>query len=163
MAMDATSGRWQPDVTVATVVAREGRLLLVEEVIDGRHVINQPAGHLEPGESLLEAAVRETLEETGWTVQPTHFIGSYLWKANDGRSFLRFAFAAEALHHDSQRSLDTGIVRAFTAVLGLCRGGCVFFRISCFNCRFEIQFGKGFHYLSIFPCLFKRKPCHFAQ
>ena len=60
---------WHPDVTVATVVALQGRLLLVEERIDGQLVLNQPAGHLEPGESLVEAAVRETLEETGWQVR----------------------------------------------------------------------------------------------
>ena len=62
---------WQPDVTVACVVVRDGRLLLVEEQVRGRLVLNQPAGHLEPDESLLEAARRETLEETGWHVEPT--------------------------------------------------------------------------------------------
>lgn len=110
MAVAAT--RWAPDVTVATVVVRDGRLLQVEEAIDGALLLNQPAGHLEPGESLLDAAVRETLEETGWQVRPTHFIGSYLWTASNGRSFLRFAFAAEAVSHDPALPLDDGIVRA---------------------------------------------------
>ncbi|MCC5402513.1 NUDIX domain-containing protein, partial [Staphylococcus aureus] len=71
--------RWTPHVTVATVVVRDGRLLLVEEAIDGRQVLNQPAGHLEPDESLAAAACRETLEETGWTVRLSAFIGTYQW------------------------------------------------------------------------------------
>lgn len=104
--------RWTPHVTVATVVARDGRLLLVEEAIDGRQVLNQPAGHLEPDESLAAAAVRETLEETGWTVRLSAFIGTYQWTAPDGTPFLRFAYAAEALSHDPARPLDTGILRA---------------------------------------------------
>ncbi|MGA6148730.1 MULTISPECIES: NUDIX hydrolase [Stenotrophomonas] len=104
--------RWAPHVTVATIVVRDGHLLLVEERIDGRAVLNQPAGHLEPGESLAEAAVRETLEETGWQVHLTHFVGAYQWTAPDGTPFVRFAFAAEPLAHDPARALDTGIERA---------------------------------------------------
>lgn len=104
--------RWTPHVTVATVVVRDGRVLLVEEAIDGRLVLNQPAGHLEPGESLAAAAVRETLEETGWTVQLAAFIGTYQWTAADGTPFLRFAYAAEPVSHDPGRALDSGIVRA---------------------------------------------------
>lgn len=103
---------WHPDVTVASVVAREGRLLLVEERIEGRRVLNQPAGHLDPGESLVEAAVRETLEETSWHVRVESFVGAYQWHAPDGRQFLRFAFGARALEHDPARPLDTGIERA---------------------------------------------------
>ncbi|MDQ1093237.1 8-oxo-dGTP pyrophosphatase MutT (NUDIX family) [Xanthomonas sacchari] len=110
--MTAAADPWQPDVTVATVVVRDGRLLQVEEAIAGALVLNQPAGHLEPDESLVQAAVRETLEETGWHVQPTAFIGAYQWKADNGRHYLRFAFAADAVAHDAQRPLDTGIVRA---------------------------------------------------
>ncbi len=110
--MSETATPWQPDVTVATVVVQDGRLLQVEESIAGRLVINQPAGHLEPDESLLEAALRETREETGWDVRLTHFIGSYLWKAETGRHYLRFAFAAEPVAHDPSRTLDDGIVRA---------------------------------------------------
>jgi len=109
---------WQPDVTVATVVVRDGRVLCVEERVDGRLVLNQPAGHLEPDESLVEAAMRETREETGWDVRPTAFIGAYQWKAplrpdgSGGRHYLRFAFAAEPERHDPERRLDEGIVRA---------------------------------------------------
>ena len=112
--MSYRSGRfWQPDVTVATVVVRDGRLLVVEEQVRGERVINQPAGHLEPDETLLEAARRETLEETGWDVTLTAFIGAYQWKAPaDGRHFLRMAFAAEPLRHHPDRPLDDGIVQA---------------------------------------------------
>ena len=113
--MSYREGRfWQPDVTVATVVVRDGRLLCVEERANGYLVINQPAGHLEPDESLLEAAIRETREETGWNVRITHVVGAYQWKATEtGRHYLRFAFAAEPLLHDPARRLDEGIVRAF--------------------------------------------------
>ncbi len=117
--MSYREGRfWQPDVTVATVVVRDGRVLCVEERVDGRLVLNQPAGHLEPDESLVEAAMRETREETGWDVRPTAFIGAYQWKAplrpdgSGGRHYLRFAFAAEPERHDPERRLDEGIVRA---------------------------------------------------
>lgn len=103
--------RWTPHVTAATVVVADGRLLLVEERIDGREVLNQPAGHLEPGESLAAAALRETLEETGWTVRLTAFIGVYQWTAADGTTFLRFAYAAEPVSHDPARPLDQGILR----------------------------------------------------
>ena len=109
---------WQPDVTVATVVVADGRLLMVEERVAGALVLNQPAGHLEPDESLVEAALRETLEETGWQVRLTAFVGAYQWQAPprpgeaDGRHYLRFAFAAEPVAHDPARALDDGIERA---------------------------------------------------
>ena len=117
--MSYREGRfWQPDVTVATVVVDGGRLLVVEESVGGRLVLNQPAGHLEPDESLIDAALRETREETGWDVRLTAFVGAYQWKAppngdgTGGRHYLRFAFAAEPLRHDPARPLDDGIVRA---------------------------------------------------
>jgi len=109
---------WQPDVTVATVVIRDDRLLMVEEYAGGQQrVLNQPAGHLEPDESLQDAALRETREETGWDVRLTAFIGAYQWKAEpvdggNGRHYLRFAFAAEPVAHDPARTLDDGIVQA---------------------------------------------------
>ena len=116
--MSYREGRfWQPDVTVATIVVDGGRLLVVEESVAGRLVLNQPAGHLEPDESLVDAALRETREETGWDVRLTSFVGAYQWKApasatNAGRHYLRFAFAAEPLAHDPSRPLDEGIVQA---------------------------------------------------
>lgn len=117
--MSYREGRfWQPDVTVATVVVRDGKLLCVEERVAGQLVINQPAGHLEPDESLQEAAIREALEETGWNVRLTGFVGAYQWKAplnpdgSGGRHYLRFAFCGEVLGFDDQRKLDEGIVRA---------------------------------------------------
>lgn len=117
--MSYREGRfWQPDVTVATIVVRDGRLLLVEERVNGSLVLNQPAGHLEPDESLLHAALRETREETGWEVTLTGFVGAYQWKAPpredepDGRHYLRFAFAAEPVRHDPAQPLDEGIARA---------------------------------------------------
>ena len=117
--MSYREGRfWQPDVTVATIVASEGRLLMVEERVNGGLVLNQPAGHLEPDESLEHAALRETREETGWDVRLTAFVGAYQWKAgprpgeSEGRHYLRFAFAAEPARHDPAAALDEGIVQA---------------------------------------------------
>ena len=106
-----TSAIWRPDVTVACIVPRNGEFLLVEEIVRDDYVLNQPAGHLEPGESLPAAALRETREETGWDVELTHWVGVYQWANADGQ-FLRFTFAATPLRHDSSRTLDTGIVRA---------------------------------------------------
>ena len=100
-------------MTVATVVARDGRFLLVEETVGARSVLNQPAGHWEPGETLVEAAIRETLEETAWDVEPTALLGTYEYQPPDlDYGFLRFAFLATARRHHPQRPLDPGIVRA---------------------------------------------------
>jgi len=104
---------WNPEVTVAAVVERDHRFLVVEERISGRFVLNQPAGHLEDGESLVEAAVRETREETAWRFHPEALVGTYLWRSPvDGRSFLRFAFCGTVDDHRADQPLDTGIVRA---------------------------------------------------
>jgi 8-oxo-dGTP pyrophosphatase MutT (NUDIX family) len=102
---------WRPDVTVACIVPQREKFLLVEENVRGELVLNQPAGHLEPDESLAQAALRETLEETGWNVELTHLVGIYQWANGDGH-FLRFTFAAQARSHDPERKLDAGIVRA---------------------------------------------------
>jgi 8-oxo-dGTP pyrophosphatase MutT (NUDIX family) len=105
---------FRPDVTVAAVVEREGRFLLVEEVVHGRRVLNQPAGHLDAGESLLDAVVRETREETGWLVRPTALVAVYQWTSpRDGRSILRFTFVAEALAELPGAVLDVGVERAW--------------------------------------------------
>ncbi|HEY7885716.1 MAG TPA: NUDIX hydrolase [Cellvibrionaceae bacterium] len=104
---------WQPHVTVATIVEREGKFLLVRELINGDIRLNQPAGHLEAGESLHQAALRETLEETGWTVALTGVIGIDLYTSpSNGITYVRTSFIARALSHDSARPLDTGIIDA---------------------------------------------------
>lgn len=104
---------WYPEVTVATLVERAGRFLFVEEQIEGELLFNQPAGHLEDGESLIAAAVRETLEETGWEVEVEALCGFYLYRsARRGTTILRSAFIAKPLRHHPDRLLDDGIVRA---------------------------------------------------
>src|SRR5579863_3484598 len=97
---------WKPDVTVAALIERDGRYLLVEERIRGRMVFNQPAGHLEDGESLVDAVVRETLEETAWRFTPRWLLGIYQWRSPQGRSTLRFAFTGAVSDFDAGRSLD---------------------------------------------------------
>lgn len=103
----------RPTVTVATIVERDGRFLVVEEETRNGTRINQPAGHLEAGETLPAAAIRETLEETGWHVTPSALVGVYRWQTpEDGATFVRFAFAADARKQDAARPLDVGIIRA---------------------------------------------------
>lgn len=104
---------WRPHVTVACVVADGDRYLMVEERVNGRLAWNQPAGHLEDGETLVAAALRETLEETGWTVQLQHLIGVHQWRSTEhGDAVIRFSFAARPLGHDPARPLDADICRA---------------------------------------------------
>ena len=102
---------WQPHITVATIVEDNGRFLMVEELKGGRAVLNQPAGHLDPHETLTEAAVRETLEETGWDVEATGIVGIYLYTApSNGVTYQRVCFAAKPRRHHPERQLDDGIV-----------------------------------------------------
>jgi 8-oxo-dGTP pyrophosphatase MutT (NUDIX family) len=103
---------WKPDVTVAAIAERNGQFLVVEERASGRVVINQPAGHLEDGETFLEAVVRETLEETAWVFAPQAVVGVYVWRPTHvNRTFLRIAFCGELAGHDAARPLDHGILR----------------------------------------------------
>jgi 8-oxo-dGTP pyrophosphatase MutT (NUDIX family) len=104
---------WKPNVVVAAVIERDGKFLLVEEEADGAIVLNQPAGHLDAGESLIQAVVRETLEETAWHFEPQSLLGVYRWPhpAKD-LTYLRFAFCGRVTRHEPERTLDQGIVRA---------------------------------------------------
>jgi 8-oxo-dGTP pyrophosphatase MutT (NUDIX family) len=103
----------RPVVTVATIVARDDAYLVVEEETGAGLRLNQPAGHVEAGESLIAAALRETLEETAYTVAPDALVGIYRWQSPvSGETFVRFAFAAAVIDHDPARALDRGIVRA---------------------------------------------------
>jgi 8-oxo-dGTP pyrophosphatase MutT (NUDIX family) len=103
---------WKPSATVAAVIARDGRFLLVEERIEGRLVLNQPAGHLDPGESLVAACRREVLEETAHRFEPTALVGIYRWHyAARDVTFLRFCFRGKVLSADPSLKLDKEIVR----------------------------------------------------
>jgi 8-oxo-dGTP pyrophosphatase MutT (NUDIX family) len=104
---------WKPNVVVAAIIERDGKFLLVEEEVDGRLVLNQPAGHLDDGESLIEAAMRETLEETAWHFAPEALLGIYRWPHPAKKiTYLRFAFIGRVTRHEPGRTLDHGIARA---------------------------------------------------
>jgi ADP-ribose pyrophosphatase YjhB (NUDIX family) len=104
---------WRPNVVVAAIIEREGKFLLVEEEADGKIVLNQPAGHLDEGERLIDAVVRETLEETAWHFEPQALLGIYRWP-NPAKqvTYLRFAFTGRVTRHEPERRLDHGIIRA---------------------------------------------------
>lgn len=102
---------WKPRVTVASVIEHEGRFLMVEELQHGQLTINQPAGHMEHGESLLEAVRRETLEETGWNFEPTALLGIFhMQRADPGRVYLRFTFTGQLLGQEPGYQLDPDIL-----------------------------------------------------
>ena len=104
---------WKPNVTVAAVIERDGRFLLVEEETPEGLRFNQPAGHLEAGESLLQASVREALEETAHHFVPEYLVGIYQWTRPQGDiTYLRFAFGGRVEGEAVGRALDAGIVRA---------------------------------------------------
>ena len=104
---------WKPNVTVAAVIHRDGKFLLVEEETEAGLAFNQPAGHLEEGESLVHAVAREALEETAYHFRPTHLVGMYQWRhPTKELTYLRFAFAGDLYGWEPERPLDEGIVAA---------------------------------------------------
>jgi len=101
----------RPDVTVAAIAETDGRFLVVEERINRRLLFNQPAGHVEHGETLLAAVVREAREETAWRFEPQALLGVYLWhNPTNRRQILRFAFIGRVSDHDPAQGLDRCIV-----------------------------------------------------
>ncbi|TDR80032.1 NUDIX hydrolase [Paludibacterium purpuratum] len=103
--------RWKPHVTVAAVIERDGRFLLVRERTADGIRYNQPAGHLEHGETLIDAVAREALEETGWQVKPQALLGIYQAESLDGTiTYLRFAFICQAEREQPNHPLDDGIL-----------------------------------------------------
>ena len=104
---------WKPHATVASIIERDNRFLMVEENIYGDKVYNQPAGHLDPGESLIEADIRETQEETAWRFIPEYISGIYRWDQHSkNRCYLRVAFVGHCDQHDKNQTLDDGIIQA---------------------------------------------------
>lgn len=107
-----TTEFWKPNTVVASILERDGRFLLVEEMAQGRAVYNQPAGHLDAGETLLQAARRETLEESAWHSEPEGLVGVYLMEPpGTGITYLRFCFHGRLLRHDPALPLDKEILR----------------------------------------------------
>ena len=105
--------QWKPHATVAAIVEQDGLFLLVEEVTDRGNRFNQPAGHLEDNETITEAVIRETLEETAYTFTPQALLGIYHWKhEHNDTTYLRFAFIGDANNHQPNLALDDGIIRA---------------------------------------------------
>jgi ADP-ribose pyrophosphatase YjhB (NUDIX family) len=103
----------RPAVTVCALIAHGDKFLLVEERVQGKRVLNQPAGHLELGESLVAAVTREALEETGWEFIPEGITGVYRWTSpSENKTFVRFCFHGRPGHHDPARRLDDGIIQA---------------------------------------------------
>lgn len=103
---------WYPHVTVATVIEHNGKFLLVEEQGEHGLVINQPAGHLEANETLQQAAIRETLEETGWDISLQGLVGIGLYTSPSNHvTYQRITFFGQAEHHYADRALDEGIIR----------------------------------------------------
>ena len=110
-----TNLRWKPNVTVAAIIEKDGRFLLVEEETSAGLMLNTPAGHLDAGESLAEGCARETLEETAHHFTPTALIGVYMARtrsASQDVTYMRFAFCGELGERETGRALDHGIVRA---------------------------------------------------
>ena len=102
---------WRPSVTVAAIIEREGRFLFVEEVQDGRRVLNQPAGHLDPGETVVAACAREVMEETAHRFEPTALVGIYRWHYKPADvTFLRFCFSGSVSGIEESGTLDKEIV-----------------------------------------------------
>ena len=103
---------WKPNVTVAAIIEQKGKFLLVEEHTSQGLKFNQPAGHLEANESLLNAVVREAREESAYEFEPQHLIGIYRWHADiSNTTYLRFAYSGHILAHHTEQALDKGIVR----------------------------------------------------
>ncbi len=104
---------WKPHLTVASIIEKDGRFLFVEEEIDNNLVINQPAGHLDDGETLINAVIRETKEETAYTFHPEHIVGIYKWSHPvKGKTIIRVTCCGTVSDHNPKQELDTGIVRA---------------------------------------------------
>jgi 8-oxo-dGTP pyrophosphatase MutT (NUDIX family) len=114
---------WKPNVTVAAVIERDAKFLLVEEETSQGLRFNQPAGHWEPGETLINATIREALEESAYDFTPEHLTGIYSWRAPESdTTYLRFAFAGTVTAHYPERKLDDGIVRAVWLTIDEIRG-----------------------------------------
>ena len=118
------TSRWKPHVTVAAIIERDGRFLFVEEHTPEGLRLNNPAGHLDPGESPVEACVRETMEETAFEFTPNFLVGVYLSRSIQDVTYLRFAFCGDLGTFNPTRNLDTGITRTLWLTANEVRQSC---------------------------------------
>jgi len=113
---------WKPRVTVAIIAETDGQFLMVEEQVNGENRFNQPAGHLEDGESLVDAAIRECLEETAWEFRPDALVGIYRWRHPASQdTYLRATFCGQCIRHHADRTLDPDITAAHWMTLDAIR------------------------------------------
>jgi ADP-ribose pyrophosphatase YjhB (NUDIX family) len=120
---------WKPNVTVAAVIERENRFLLVEEETSQGLRFNQPAGHWEARESLTAGTIRETLEESAYDFEPESLVGIYRWHAKESdTTYLRFAFCGSTTAHHPERTLDQGIIRTVWMTIDELRANQAFHR-----------------------------------
>ena len=137
---------WKPNTTVAAVIEKDGRFLMVEEQTADGIRINQPAGHLEDGETLFDAVRRETMEETAYEFTPKELLGIYHWQRTDRDiTYLRFAFIGELGQHHVGKSLDKGIIRAVWMNLEELKSSHAIHRSpQVLKCVEDYLFGKAF-------------------
>ncbi|MEK9771458.1 MAG: NUDIX hydrolase [Nitrosomonadales bacterium] len=103
---------FKPEITVANIIIKDSKYLIVEEETEYGIQLNQPAGHLEKEESLITAVIRETFEETKYIVEPLSLINIYQWVSQKGTPIIRFTFESEVLNYDENAKLDKGIIRS---------------------------------------------------
>lgn len=140
---------WYPHVTVATVIEHEGRFLLVSEYDSGRLVYNQPAGHLEAGETILEAALRETLEETGYECTLTHSLGIRHTVSSAGITYIRHSFSAQ-LGSKVSEELDSDIEAVHWLSPRDCLAGDIQFRSPMVMVDINAHLEKSWHTLDLY-------------
>lgn len=109
------TSQWYPHVTVAAICEKEGQFLMVEEhsSTNSHAVLNQPAGHVEKDESIIDAVIRETLEETCWQFVPEFLIGLYRWVTPQGKTYLRYTFSGRPTNFDENSNRDPEIIDSY--------------------------------------------------
>lgn len=137
---------WNPDVTVAAICEKHGRFLLVEERAKSTQkiVFNQPAGHIEPGETITQAVIRETLEETRCHFTPQALVGLYRLEAENGKTYIRYTFCGTVSEEDAEHELDPDIIRTHWLTLDTIRASTSLRSGLVLNCINDYLAGKRY-------------------
>ncbi|MBU6459861.1 MAG: NUDIX hydrolase [Proteobacteria bacterium] len=146
---------WNPNITVAAIIEEKGRFLLVEEKVDGELVLNQPAGHLERGESLTQAVIRETREEAACIFVPESLIGIYHWQhPAKPITYIRFAFSGTVQEYLADQPLDQGITRTVWMNISEIRANRIHHRSPMLLANIEDYLAGQIHNLDLIHTLF---------